>query len=50
MLVVPGGTFDELREAFASAAVVQREAGLALLLHTKAGWLHFGEGEAEVFV
>lgn len=43
-------TFDKLGEAFAGAAVVQREAGLALLLHAEAGWLHLGEGEAEVLV
>lgn len=43
-------TFDELREALAGAAVVQREARLALLLHAEARRLHFGEGEAKVLV
>lgn len=43
-------TFDELREALAGAAVVQCEAGLALLLHAEARRLHLGEGEAEVLV
>lgn len=43
-------TFDELGEAFAGAPVVQREAGLTLLLHAEAGRLHLGEGEAEVLV
>lgn len=43
-------TFDELGEAFAGAAVVQREAGLALLLHTETWRLDLGEGEAEVLV
>lgn len=44
------GTFDELSEAFPGAPVVERQAGLALLLHTEAGRLDFGEGEAEVLV
>lgn len=43
-------TFDELREALAGAAIVQREARLALLLHAEARRLHLGEGEAEVLV
>lgn len=43
-------TFDELGETLAGAAVVQREAGLALLLHAEAGRLHLGEGKAEVLV
>jgi len=45
-----GVTFDELGEALAGAAVVQREARLALLLHAEARRLHFGEGEAKVLV
>lgn len=43
-------TFDKLGETLAGAAVVQREACLALLLHAEAWWLHFGEGEAKVLV
>lgn len=43
-------TFDELSEALAGAAVVEREARLALLLHAEARRLHFGEGEAKVLV
>lgn len=43
-------TFDKLGEAFAGASVVQREAGLTLLLHAEAGRLHLGKGEAEVLV
>ncbi len=43
-------TFDKLSEALAGAAVVQREARLALLLHAEARRLHFGEGEAKVLV
>lgn len=43
-------TFDELGEALAGAAVVQREARLTLLLHAEARRLHLGEGEAEVLV
>ena len=47
---MPVVTFDELGEALAGAAVVEGEAGLTLLLHAEAGWLHLGEGEAEVLV
>lgn len=43
-------TFDKLSEALAGAAVVQREARLALLLHAEAWGLHLGEGEAKVLV
>lgn len=43
-------TFDKLGKALPRAAVVQREAGLALLLHAEARRLHLGEGEAEVLV
>lgn len=43
-------TFDKLSEAFACAAVVQREARFTLLLHAEARRLHLGEGEAEVLV
>lgn len=43
-------TFDKLGKALPRAAVVQREASLALLLHAEARRLHLGEGEAEVLV
>lgn len=43
-------TFDKLSEALAGAAIVKREARLALLLHTEAWRLHLWEGEAKVLV
>lgn len=46
----PAATFDELGKALPRAAVVQREASFALLLHAEAWRLHLGEGEAEVLV
>ncbi len=43
-------TFDKLSEALAGAAIVKREARLALLLHAEAWRLHLWEGEAKVLV
>lgn len=49
-LTLPLFTFDKLSEALAGAAVVQREARLALLLHAETWRLHLWEGEAKVLV
>lgn len=43
-------TFDELSKALSGAAIVQREARFALLLHAEAWRLNLGKREAEVLV
>lgn len=43
-------TFDELSKTLSGGAIMQRQTRLTFFFHTEAGWLHFGEREAEVLV